>query len=193
MIIAGVDEAGRGPLAGPVVAAAVILGGVELVGLDDSKKLSPQRRAALEPLIRAHCWVGVGEASVAEIDALNILQATMRAMHRAVDALPVRPDIILVDGNRLPDWGYRAEAIIGGDALHPCISAASIIAKETRDRIMVAASITHPGYGWAENKGYGSATHVAAIRALGLTPLHRQLFVRKIIPARPNSGSGHAK
>ena len=181
MIIAGVDEAGRGPLAGPVVAAAVILGEIEIAGLDDSKKLSPKRRATLEPLIRAHCLLGVGEATVAEIDALNILQATLVAMRRAVEALPVKPDLILVDGNRLPDWPYLAEAIIGGDALHPCISAASIIAKETRDRMMLAADALHPGYGWAQNKGYGSAAHVAAIRMLGLTPLHRPLFVRKIL------------
>ncbi len=180
-LIAGVDEAGRGPLAGPVVAAAVILGDVEIVGLDDSKKLSAKRRAALEPLIRAHCLVGVGEASVAEIDTLNILQATLLAMRRAVEALPVRPDHILVDGNRLPNWRYSAEAIIGGDALHPCISAASIIAKEVRDRMMLEADQAHPGYGWAQNKGYGAKAHVAGIRALGLTPLHRRLFVRKIL------------
>jgi len=181
MIIAGVDEAGRGPLAGPVVAAAVILGEFEIAGLDDSKKLSAKRRATLEPLIRAHCMVGVGEASVAEIDELNILQATMLAMRRAVEALPTRPDHILVDGNRLPDWPYQAQAIIGGDALHPCISAASIIAKETRDRMMIAADALHPGYGWARNKGYGAATHISAIRTLGLTPLHRRLFVRRIL------------
>jgi ribonuclease HII len=181
MIIAGVDEAGRGPLAGPVVAAAVILGTAKLIGLDDSKKLSAKRRAVLESLIRASCHVGVGEASVEEIDTLNILQATLLAMTRAVTALPVTPDYVLVDGNRLPNWSYSAEAIIGGDALHPCISAASIIAKETRDRMMIAADADYPGYGWAQNKGYGAKAHVEGIKRLGLTPLHRKLFVRKIM------------
>lgn len=184
MIVAGVDEAGRGPLAGPVVAAAVTLGSARIEGLADSKTLSAKRRAALEPLIRAQCQVGVGEASVAEIDSLNILQATLLAMRRAVEALPVRPDHILVDGTHLPDWLYRAEAVIGGDAVHPCISAASIIAKEVRDRLMIAADRVHPGYGWAQNKGYGARAHVDAIRTLGLTPLHRALFVRKIIGDR---------
>lgn len=180
-VVAGVDEAGRGPLAGPVVAAAVILGSVPIIGLDDSKKLSAKRRAVLEPLIMAQCHVGICEASVEEIEQLNILQATLLAMTRAVAALPIVPDHILVDGNRLPRWDHSAEAIIGGDALHPCISAASIIAKEVRDRMMIAADAQYPGYGWARNKGYGAAVHVAGIRALGLTPLHRKLFVRKII------------
>ena len=176
MIIAGVDEAGRGPLAGPVVAAAVILcdGGID--GLDDSKKLSAKRRAELEAHILNRCIVGIGMASVEEIDSINILQATFLAMTRAVDALPQMPGHVLVDGNRLPKWRYRAEAIIGGDALHPCISAASIIAKEHRDRIMVAADLDYPGYGWASNKGYGSAVHMAALREMGPTPLHRRSF-----------------
>ncbi len=175
-LIAGVDEAGRGPLAGPVVAAAVILGAVEIKGLDDSKKLSANRRAELETLILAHCIVGVGEASVEEIDEINILQATMLAMTRAVEALPHIPDNILVDGNRLPRWTYRAKAVIGGDAIHPCISAASIIAKEHRDRIMIAADADYPGYGWASNKGYGAAFHLLALERLGATPLHRRSF-----------------
>ena len=175
-MIAGVDEAGRGPLAGPVVAAAVILceGGIE--GLDDSKKLSAKRRAELEALILARCIVGIGMASVEEIDRINILQATFLAMTRAVEALPQSPAHVLVDGNRLPKWSYSAEAIIGGDALHPCISAASIIAKEHRDRIMVAADSDYPGYGWASNKGYGAAVHMAALREKGPTPLHRRSF-----------------
>jgi ribonuclease HII len=175
-VIVGVDEAGRGPLAGPVVAAAVILcvGGIR--GLDDSKKLSAKRRAELEALIFAHCLVGVGMASVEEIDAINILQATMLAMTRAVEALGVEPSHVMVDGNRLPKWRYRAEAVIGGDAIHPCISAASIIAKEHRDRIMIAADRDFPGYGWASNKGYGAAVHMAALRDLGPTPLHRRSF-----------------
>lgn len=176
MIVAGVDEAGRGPLAGPVVAAAVILCEGGIAGLDDSKKLSARRRAELEAQILARCIVGIGMASVEEIDAINILQATFLAMTRAVEALPQAPGHVLVDGNRLPRWRYSAEAVIGGDALHPCISAASIIAKEHRDRIMVAADSDYPGYGWASNKGYGSATHMAALRELGPTPLHRRSF-----------------
>jgi len=175
-MIAGVDEAGRGPLAGPVVAAAVILCAGGIAGLDDSKKLSAKRRAELEALILARCHVGIGMASVEEIDRINILQATFLAMTRAVEALPQAPDHVLVDGNRLPKWSYSAEAIIGGDALHPCISAASIIAKEYRDRIMVAADSEYPGYGWASNKGYGAAVHMAALREMGPTPLHRRSF-----------------
>jgi ribonuclease HII len=113
---------------------------------------------------------------VEEIDAINILQATMLAMTRAVEALGVDPSHILVDGNRLPKWEYRAEAVIGGDAIHPCISAASIIAKEHRDRIMIAADSDFPGYGWASNKGYGAAAHLEALEKLGVTPLHRKSF-----------------
>jgi ribonuclease HII len=175
-MIAGVDEAGRGPLAGPVVAAAVILCEGGIAGLDDSKKLSAKRRAELEGLILTRCIVGIGMASVEEIDRINILQATFLAMTRAVEALPQAPAHVLVDGNRLPKWSYSAEAIIGGDALHPCISAASIIAKEHRDRIMVAADSEYPGYGWASNKGYGAAVHMAALREKGPTPLHRRSF-----------------
>jgi ribonuclease HII len=175
-LIAGVDEAGRGPLAGPVVAAAVILGLKPIIGLDDSKKLSAKRRAVLEVEILSSCQVGIGMASPQEIDAINILQATFLAMTRAVEALCVTPQHILVDGNRLPRWRYSAEAIISGDALHPCISAASIIAKEHRDRIMIAADAKYPGYGWASNKGYGAAVHMAALKALGPTPLHRRSF-----------------
>jgi ribonuclease HII len=175
-MIAGVDEAGRGPLAGPVVAAAVILceGGIE--GLDDSKKLTAKRRAVLEEQILERCQVGIGEASVEEIDRVNILQATFLAMTRAVEALGIIPKHIMVDGNRLPRWPYSAEAVIGGDAIHPCISAASIIAKEHRDRIMIAADTLHPGYGWSSNKGYGSAVHIAALDKLGPSPLHRRTF-----------------
>ena len=175
-MIAGVDEADRGPLAGPVVAAAVILCEGGIAGLDDSKKLSAKRRAELEGLILKRCIVGIGMASVEEIDRINILQATFLAMTRAVEALPQAPAHVLVDGNRLPKWTYSAEAIIGGDALHPCISAASIIAKEHRDRIMVAADSEYPGYGWASNKGYGAAVHMAALREMGPTPLHRRSF-----------------
>lgn len=175
-MIAGVDEAGRGPLAGPVVAAAVILCPEGIVGLDDSKKLSASRRARLEVEIKAKCRWAVGMACVEEIDALNILQATMLAMTRAVEGLGVEPVMVMVDGNRLPRWKYQAEAIVGGDAIHPCISAASIIAKEHRDRIMVAADADYPGYGWASNKGYGAAVHMDALKRLGPTPLHRKSF-----------------
>ena len=175
-MIAGVDEAGRGPLAGPVVAAAVILCEGGIAGLDDSKKLSAPRRAMLEAQILESCVVGIGAASVEEIDRINILQATLLAMARAVEALGVEPARILVDGNRLPRWRYRAEAVVGGDAIHPCISAASIIAKEHRDRIMVAADSEFPGYSWSRNKGYGAAAHLAALHELGPTPLHRRSF-----------------
>lgn len=175
-MIVGVDEAGRGPLAGPVVAAAVILCPEGIAGLDDSKKLSASRRAGLETEIKAKCRWAVGMAGVEEIDAINILQATMLAMTRAVEGLGIDPAMVLVDGNRLPRWKYKAEAIVGGDASHPCISAASIIAKEHRDRIMVAADADYPGYGWASNKGYGAAVHMDALKRLGPTPLHRKSF-----------------
>lgn len=175
-MIIGVDEAGRGPLAGPVVAAAVILCDEGIEGLDDSKKLSANRRAELEVVIKRSCRWAIGVADVEEIDRINILQATMLAMTRAVEALSVQPLKILVDGNQLPKWSYHAEAVIGGDALHPCISAASIIAKEHRDRLMRSYDAMHPGYGWASNKGYGSAGHLEALRRLGPTPLHRKSF-----------------
>ncbi len=175
-MIVGVDEAGRGPLAGPVVAAAVVLcdGGIE--GLDDSKKLTAKRRAVLEIEIKSRCHWAVGLADVAEIDSINILQATMLAMTRAVEALGAEPSLVMVDGNRLPKWRYNAQAFIGGDAIHPCISAASIIAKEHRDRLMRGYDLAYPGYGWASNKGYGSAAHLKALRALGATPHHRRSF-----------------
>ena len=175
-MIAGVDEAGRGPLAGPVVAAAVILCPEGIAGLNDSKKLSAAARKRLAGEIRAHCRVGVGSASVEEIDRLNILWATMLAMERAVAALGVEPVEILVDGNRCPRWHYPSRAIIGGDASEPCISAASIIAKVTRDALMLAAHADHPHYGWASNKGYGSAQHLAALREYGPTHHHRRSF-----------------
>ena len=177
-LVAGVDEAGRGPLAGPVVAAAVILRVEDCPqGLDDSKKLSATRRAALEVEIkdRAVCW-GLGVASVEEIDRLNILWATMLAMTRAVAALGRDCAHVLVDGNRCPDWSHASSAIVGGDAKSLSIAAASILAKEARDRMMVEAAVRHPHYGWASNKGYGSAQHLAALRVHGPTPLHRRSF-----------------
>lgn len=178
VLVAGVDEAGRGPLAGPVVAAAVILDPARPIGgLDDSKRLSAPRRAVLEAEIRARALhVGVGMASVEEIDAINILQATFLAMTRAVEGLGVEPQELWVDGNRLPRWRWPARAFVGGDGLHACISAASIIAKETRDRLMIAAAAEHPHYGWERNKGYGSAAHMAALRQHGPSPLHRRSF-----------------
>jgi ribonuclease HII len=177
-LVAGVDEAGRGPLAGPVVAAAVILRQEDCPeGLNDSKKLSAARRAPLEREIKARalCW-GVGIASVEEIDSLNILWATMLAMTRAVDALSHDCAHVLVDGNRCPKWRYASTSIVEGDAKCLSIAAASILAKEERDRMMAAAAIDHPHYGWASNKGYGSAQHLAALREHGPTPLHRRSF-----------------
>jgi ribonuclease HII len=174
--IVGVDEAGRGPLAGPVIAAAVVLCPGGIAGLADSKKLSARKRELLETEIKTKCQWAIGSASVDEIDDINILQATMLAMTRAVDALEIEPVKILVDGNRLPIWQYFAEAVIGGDAIHPCISAASIIAKVHRDRLMVAADLEYPGYDWASNMGYGSAKHLDALTNLGPTPHHRRSF-----------------
>lgn len=175
-MIAGVDEAGRGPLAGPVVAAAVILCPDGIAGVDDSKKLTALRREELFALISERCTIGIGIATVEEIDEINILWATMLAMTRAVEALRVEPVEILVDGNRCPKWRYRSRAIVGGDALEPCISAASIIAKVTRDRMMTEADGRFPGYGWASNKGYGVPDHLDALRRLGPTPYHRRSF-----------------
>lgn len=174
--VAGVDEAGRGPLAGPVVAAAVILCDDGIVGLDDSKKLTERRRSELETQIRDRCIFGIGIAEPEEIDRINILQATLVAMQRAVEALDIIPDHILVDGNRLPDWDFSGEAVIGGDARHSCISAASIVAKETRDRMMRAAALEHPVYGWESNKGYPTRVHLEALRTYGPCDLHRRSF-----------------
>jgi len=176
-IIAGVDEAGRGPLAGPVVAAAVILPPDHgIIGLDDSKKLSAKKRAILESEILDKTQYSIALCDESEIDSINILQATMLAMTRAADGLVVTFDHILVDGNRLPKWSYQAEAVIGGDAIHPCISAASILAKEYRDRLMLQAAEQYPEYGWERNKGYGTADHMAALKKYGPTPLHRKSF-----------------
>ena len=174
----GIDEAGRGPWAGPVVAAAVILDPANTpIGLNDSKKLSAIRRETLFGQILATSRVGIGEASVDEIDALNILQATYLAMRRAIEALPIPPGHALIDGNRIPpDMPCTAEAIIKGDAKIPAIAAASIIAKVTRDRIMSRLDAEFPGYGWAQNAGYGVAAHAKALIELGVTPYHRRSF-----------------
>jgi ribonuclease HII len=182
-MIVGVDEAGRGPLAGPVVAAAVVLCKPRPSGLDDSKKLSGARRAELEAAIKRRCRWAVGVADVEEIDRLNIFGATMLAMTRAVRALNCCDQIVevRVDGNltpagRVAEWRWSARAIIGGDAIEPCISAASIIAKEHRDRIMRAAAAEHPHYGWSTNMGYGAPEHVRGLAEHGPTPLHRRSF-----------------
>lgn len=175
--VAGVDEAGRGPWAGPVVAAAVVLDRARVpAGLDDSKSLTEAARERLFAALQGAAIIGVGQASVAEIDALNILQATMLAMERAVAALGRGIDHVLVDGNRLPKWPWPASAIIGGDGLSTSIAAASIIAKVTRDRMMAAFDAEYPGYGWAANKGYGTAEHARALASLGVCPQHRRSF-----------------
>lgn len=177
-LIAGVDEAGRGPLAGSVVAAAVILDELHpIYGLADSKKLTALKRAKLYDEIRAKALcVGVGEASVDEIDTLNILQATMLAMQRAVANLRLKPTMVLVDGNRIPRLDMLAEAIVQGDAKVQAISAASIIAKVTRDRQCEALHLAYPQYGFDRHKGYGTAVHLAALKAYGALPVHRKSF-----------------
>lgn len=175
--VVGVDEAGRGPLAGPVVAAAVVLDrDCVPPGINDSKKLSAAQRAELAAAIRGCAQVGVGIASVAEIDELNILWATMLAMERAVAALAIMPAMVLVDGNRCPKWQWRSQAVVSGDALCLSIAAASIVAKHERDRMMIDYDRAHPGYGWASNKGYGSLAHLNALDRLGPSPLHRRSF-----------------
>jgi ribonuclease HII len=177
-LTAGVDEAGRGPLAGPVVAAAVILDELNPIrGLNDSKKLTAKRREALFDEIRARalCFA-IAEASVQEIDEINILQATLLAMRRAVEALRLPPKLVLVDGNRLPTLSIRAEAIVQGDALVPAISAASILAKVHRDRLCEAMHQRYPVYGFDQHKGYGTAQHMAALQAHGPADCHRMTF-----------------
>lgn len=176
--ICGVDEAGRGPLAGPVYAGAVILDPAHtIVGLKDSKKLSPARREALAHEIKAHAlaWA-VASASVEEIDRLNILHATMLAMRRAVLALNPPADEALIDGNRCPDLLIPARAIVKGDALEPCISAASILAKTERDKVLREMAVMYPGYGFEHHAGYPTADHLAALEALGPCPEHRKSF-----------------
>jgi ribonuclease HII len=176
-MICGIDEAGRGPLAGPVVAGAVILPAKgRPKGLADSKALTEAARERLFDEIMACAQVGVGQASAAEIDALNIRQATLLAMRRAFDALAGMASAALVDGNDPPDLGCAVEAIIDGDAHVPLIAAASIIAKVTRDRLMIAACSDYPGYGFAAHKGYSAPAHLAALETLGPCPIHRMSF-----------------
>jgi ribonuclease HII len=178
MPVCGIDEVGRGPLAGPVVAAAVILDPAAIPdGLDDSKRLTAARREELLALLQATAVIGLGQASVAEIAAMNILQASFLAMRRAVAALARRPAIALVDGHMLPPGlGVPARAVIGGDGLALSIAAASIVAKVSRDRMMVALSQQFPGYGWETNMGYGTREHAEALARLGVTPHHRRSF-----------------
>lgn len=178
-LICGIDEAGRGPWAGPVTAGAVILDPANPIeGLTDSKKLSHAKREHLEPIIKTRvlAW-GLGWASPEEIDDLNIRQANHLAMRRAVAAMGLSPDAIIIDGNDVPaDLPCPARAIIKGDLTEPCISAASILAKTARDRLMVTLDQTYPGYGFAAHKGYGTKAHAAALTALGPCPIHRMSF-----------------
>jgi len=177
-LVAGVDEAGRGPLAGPVMAAAVILDDLHPIkGLADSKLLTARRREKLFDEIRAKALCcSIAQASVEEIERLNILQATLLAMRRAVEGLRLKPNLVLVDGNRLPLLSMRAEAIVKGDALVAAISAASILAKVQRDRWCAELDLQYPQYGFAKHKGYGTAEHLAALRLHGVCPEHRKTF-----------------
>lgn len=181
--VCGIDEAGRGPLAGPVFAAAVILPehcGIE--GIDDSKKLSPKKREQLFGEIENGAVAyGIGFATEQEIDRVNILQATFLAMKRAFDALAVRPDLALVDGNRMPQLGVETRTIIKGDSLSASTGAASILAKVSRDRLMLQIDGLYPQYGFARHKGYGTALHVEMLKKYGPCPVHRRSFLKKVL------------
>ena len=183
-LVAGVDEVGRGPLAGDVVAAAVILTESPPEGVTDSKMLTPERREALAERIRGEAlsWA-LGRATVAEIDELNILQASLLAMRRAVEALFIQPSLVLVDGNRLPKWPYEARAIVKGDLTEPSIGAASILAKVQRDAEMLALHEQYPQYGFDRHKGYPTKAHLAALETAGVSPVHRRSFgpVRRLL------------
>ena len=189
-LVAGVDEVGRGTLAGDVVAAAVILAESPPEGVTDSKMLTPERREAVAERIRdeAVSWA-LGRATVAEIDELNILQASLLAMRRAVEALPIQPSLVLVDGNRLPKWPYEARAIVKGDLTEPSIGAASILAKVQRDADMLALHEHYPAYGFDRHKGYPTKAHLAALETAGISPVHRRSFgpVRRLL-ADPEVG-----
>ncbi|MCL5254635.1 MAG: ribonuclease HII [Gammaproteobacteria bacterium] len=178
LLTCGVDEAGRGPIAGPVIAAAVILDpNNPIIGITDSKKLSEKKRNALNLEIRekALCW-SIAHCTVEEIDELNILHATMLAMKRAIESLHQRPELVLIDGNRLPKIALPAEAIIGGDLKEACIGAASILAKVERDRQMLEWHDLYPQYNFAKHKAYGTAEHLAALKEHGVSPIHRKSF-----------------
>lgn len=177
-LLAGVDEVGRGPLAGPVVTAAVILDPeYSIAGLQDSKKLSEKKRQQLAEEIKRHAlaW-SLGRAEVEEIDQINILQATLLAMRRALDNLPLRPERVLIDGNRCPDAPYNMQAVVGGDGSVPAISAASILAKVSRDAEMVALHDLYPQYGFDRHKGYPTSNHLTALKVSGVSPVHRRSF-----------------
>ena len=191
LLLAGVDEVGRGPLIGAVVTAAVILDPARpIAGLNDSKKLTAAKREMLAEQIRerALAWA-LGRAEPAEIDQINILQATMLAMQRAVAALPITPTSVLIDGNRCPPLPMPAQAVVKGDATVPAISAASILAKVARDAEMQALELRHPGYGFAKHKGYPTSAHLEALQRLGPLPEHRRSFapVRALLPLSSNS------
>ncbi|MFT7491574.1 MAG: ribonuclease HII [Pseudohongiellaceae bacterium] len=177
-LLAGVDEVGRGPLAGDVVTAAVILDPQKkIAGLNDSKKLSEKKRNSLFEEIKEKALAySIARCSVAEIDEINILQASLLAMKRAVEGLCIQPEHVLVDGNYIPNWTYSAEAVVRGDARVECIAAASILAKVTRDREMVAFDAIYPGFGFAKHKGYPTQWHRDALKKLGITPIHRRSY-----------------
>lgn len=180
-VICGVDEAGRGPLAGPVCAAAVILPrDLEIPGLTDSKKLSDKKRRELFPLIQqqALAW-GIGFASEQEIDSINILQATFLAMQRALEQLDIRPELALIDGNRAGDFGLPVKTVVKGDSLSANIAAASVLAKVSRDDVMVELAGKYPQYGFDIHKGYGTKAHYAALEEYGPCPIHRRSFLKK--------------
>lgn len=180
-VICGVDEAGRGPLAGPVCAAAVILPKhMQIPGLTDSKKLTDKKRRELFPIIQEQAIAyGIGLASESEIDEINILQATFLAMRRALDQLSVRPEIALIDGNRETDFGLPVKTVVKGDSLSANIAAASILAKVTRDNLMVELAEKYPEYGFEIHKGYGTKAHYEALRTYGPCPIHRRSFLKK--------------
>ena len=180
-VICGVDEAGRGPLAGPVCAAAVILPrDLQIPGLTDSKKLTDKKRRELFPVIQEKAVAfGIGLASEQEIDEINILQATFLAMQRALDQLGVKPDLALIDGNRETDFGLPVKTVVKGDSLSANIAAASILAKVTRDDLMIQLAQEYPGYGFEIHKGYGTKAHYAALTEHGASPVHRQSFLKK--------------
>jgi len=180
-LVAGIDEAGRGPWAGPVVAAAVIIDprkiSLEFAGkIDDSKKLSKPRREYIANHLKLFAKIGIGASGIKEIEKLNILQATLKAMQRAIYALPVEPDFALVDGNQIPSLPCAAKSIIKGDSISLSVAAASIVAKVTRDRIMHKLSMRYPDYGWDRNSGYGTSQHSKGLEKFGVTPHHRKMF-----------------
>lgn len=180
-VICGVDEAGRGPLAGPVCAAAVILpANLDIPGLNDSKKLTDKRRRELCPLIKEQAVAyGIGLASHEEIDQINILQATYLAMERALAQLSLRPDLALIDGNRAKDFGIPVQTVVKGDSLSASIAAASVLAKVTRDDLMLQAALEYPQYQFDVHKGYGTKAHYAALTEHGPSPIHRMTFLKK--------------